>query len=216
MECRDANEDIMTLDIKKQARQLISKPLQQLKLPVSGPIVCVIDGLDACADASDASLLAFLKCFSGSDIPLPPWLKIFVTSRPIQVLEDQDVPFGHHNFNSDHPDNRADVSMYIKHRINSAQLQKRRGPLARTLLTAIEKESGVLFRSAQIALDMLEIDPSSDVGSLVKYLFRNQKNDPSENSRLLEKRIESWKQSSKYERERLLQRLRDSGPLKGF
>ena len=204
----DTNQDIMSLNIENQVRQLISEPLQTLIAPVSGPIVCIIDGLDACTDASEASLRAFFKCVNGSIVPLPPWLKFLVTSRPMEFVGDQQSALKYRNIDINHPDNRADVETYIEHRLDSTQ--KKRNLITwpkEKFIKDIDERTGGLFRSAQTVLDFLDRNSNDDVVVLLGYLFKARRgNSPSESLRLLYSRIVFWEPSNDDDDNRRAQR----------
>jgi hypothetical protein len=69
--------------IEQQFTDLVVKPIRESVTELAGrPVVVVIDGLDECANQSDVQTLLSVIFQYPSELPL----KIFITSRPEQVL----------------------------------------------------------------------------------------------------------------------------------
>ena len=108
-------EDELSLASAPLARQyeaLLWEPLQ--RHPLDKPVVIVIDSLDeSSADGADSDLLGILE---GIDHPLPPQLRIFVTSRPTTSIQKRlsgkpHVQWCLIDINS--PESRQDITAYI-------------------------------------------------------------------------------------------------------
>jgi hypothetical protein len=75
--------DVANRTIKQQFTDLVVKPIRESATELAGrPIVVVIDGLDECANQPDVRALLSVIFQHSSELPL----KIFITSRPEQVL----------------------------------------------------------------------------------------------------------------------------------
>ena len=94
--------------------QLLRRPLSQVSLPANVPLVVVIDALDELAGEGRALVLSLLTS-SGLGGALPPWLRVFVTSR-----EDRQVQRKLKNdcelmeLRVDDPRNQEDVRAYVR------------------------------------------------------------------------------------------------------
>ncbi|KFA68749.1 hypothetical protein S40285_09639, partial [Stachybotrys chlorohalonatus IBT 40285] len=74
----EADSTILSSAIQEQFQKLIYEPLS--KITLSAPLVVIIDALDECNNDNEVKLV--IKLFARVQSLRPPWLRVFMTSRP--------------------------------------------------------------------------------------------------------------------------------------
>ncbi|KFA45493.1 hypothetical protein S40293_10283, partial [Stachybotrys chartarum IBT 40293] len=74
----EADSTILSSAILEQFQKLIYEPLS--KITLSAPLVVIIDALDECNNDNEVKLV--IKLFARVQSLRPPWLRVFMTSRP--------------------------------------------------------------------------------------------------------------------------------------
>ena len=102
----------------KQFKKLILEPLRNTPPLGNSPLVIVIDGFDEC-DNDAAETLAAL--FKDNISDLPPWVKFFVTSRPVRVVNRyfDSLPSVHHlSIQLSDDNNLRDCEAYVATKVS--------------------------------------------------------------------------------------------------
>ncbi|KAF7798736.1 hypothetical protein EIP86_009961 [Pleurotus ostreatoroseus] len=107
-----------TAQLDFQFTNFIVKPTKDLIL--IGPIVIVIDALDECSDATDASRRELLSLLARRVSELPSNFRILITARPehdiiSQLCDDHTYRMSMHNINP--TSNTDDICLYVRCRL---------------------------------------------------------------------------------------------------
>ena len=118
---------LSSTDPKELFEALFEKPLAQVAAPLEALLI-IIDALDEIPKEEQKALLDLItKHF----IKLPPWLRLFVTSREEAQIQKALAPFKPMELRADETRNRADVEVKLR---NVARKHVRCGaPLARAV-----------------------------------------------------------------------------------
>ena len=97
----------------EQFKRLRLEPLPDTPPKGDGPLVVVIDGFDECDDNASQTLGELFRDYISE---LPCWVKFFLTSRPVRVVDHYfRSPFSIHHINIDisHDNNLRDCKSFI-------------------------------------------------------------------------------------------------------
>ncbi|OBZ66753.1 Vegetative incompatibility protein HET-E-1 [Grifola frondosa] len=148
--------------IMDQFQNLIVRPMSSTFNSDTPIIVIIIDAVDECGDA--LSRKALLKCLAECSIELPASVKILVTSRPENDIEDSLNNVEGVLLDILENQQRIDVSKYIHHRIGELR-SKRADTLGGNWpgpgkTQELVRRSDGLFIWARLSLDFIEDEPS--------------------------------------------------------
>lgn len=165
---RQAAEDAIRGERPRTAvdafHEAITVPMHRVSAP-KGVRLIVIDALDEAERSGSRETIADVLA---SQVPLlPPWLRIFVTTRPVPGVVAKLAALGSLELKADEADNLRDVSDYIKARLAEAPLAEDLGPQAGAVGSELEKLAAGNFLYAKLALDDLRagrLDPAHLTG----------------------------------------------------
>ncbi|KAJ3038570.1 hypothetical protein HDV00_000500 [Rhizophlyctis rosea] len=153
LEIREFEEEIIGKSVATRFDRLILEALQALSDSTEGQgrnVVIVLDALDECTGPSRASLL---RIISTECAKLPPFVKLFVTSRP-----DADIVRAFSNLTCEDltpsdENNLADLRVYCEWRMVGCGLE---GEMLESAVNKLTRDSEGVFIWAVLACDQIE------------------------------------------------------------
>ncbi|KFY53625.1 hypothetical protein V496_07428 [Pseudogymnoascus sp. VKM F-4515 (FW-2607)] len=134
-------------------------------------VICVLDGLDECADDSLTGLLQKIKMLFTESLEGHKLRLIILSRRHPEFLERKLGSFARIDLDSDHVSNKPDIDYYITSRV--AQFTKRRGistSLVRHIEETFREKSEDTFLWVSFMADDLEKQTVSDIEEALQTL----------------------------------------------
>jgi hypothetical protein len=177
------NPRIHESPLNLQFSKLLVEPLSSLEhLPTQGPIIIVFDSLDECGDQRSRKKL--LGLFAEDLKKLPPFVRIFATSRPqldISVAFKGQSNIVSLEFQIDNDANRRDIKLYL--RVQLEEIREKDDHLASSpdwpgkgTIDKLAEQSAGLFIWCSNALTFIEkgTDPEERLDMLLQAEFRKK------------------------------------------
>jgi tetratricopeptide (TPR) repeat protein len=150
--------------------ELIIQPLFKIK-PPSKPILIVIDALDEAKKGDENVLVSFI---SNAFNLTPPWLKLFITSRPEPDILNSLASLKPYRLNTEDSRNLTDIREYLEEKLGELFSDK---DTSEALEIILERSEGVFLYIQEVLnelkLERLDLDKPGDFPKGLKEVYRN-------------------------------------------
>ena len=130
---------------------LLSTPLYCCEVP-RAPKVILLDALD---EAGDEQSVPFASFLSNALSKLPGWIRIVITSRPVEAVLFPLQQFEPHIISAESAQNIADLSLYV-----SRRLSEKYGDKAPNGASIVNRSEGIFLYAKYVCDELLPDSPS--------------------------------------------------------